>query len=124
MNALPATMLKLIRLERAESHLKYGWPPGALPSLAAEAEALRRELSPDILAAYDRFAKAGSQAVAAVRTGVCQGCEVKLSPVAQTRLRDGIQVVRCEYCGRFLYGAETSAVESHADGAAGLQTSA
>ena len=124
MNALPLTTLKLIRLERAESHLAFGWPPGVLPSLATEAKALRRELSPDILAVYDRFAKAGFQAVVAVRTGVCQGCQVKLAPAALTRLRDSEEVVRCEYCGRFLYRAETPAFESHADSAAAREESA
>lgn len=118
MNALPLTTLKLIRLERAEAHLRFGWPPGVLPALAAEAKALRRELAPDLLAVYDRFARAGFEAVVAVRDGVCQGCRVKLSPVALTELHDGLQVVRCEYCGRFLYGAETPAFESHSSSAA------
>jgi hypothetical protein len=122
-NALPLTTLKLMRLERAESHLKFGWPPGVLPSLAAEAQALRRELPPDILMAYDRFARGGSEAVVAVRAGVCQGCEAKLAPETLNRLHDGSQAVRCQSCGRFLYEADPPALESLADQATDREAS-
>ena len=110
------TILKLIRLERAESHLESGWPRGALASLAATSNALRRELPSDILAVYDRLSGRGLEAVVAVRTGVCQGCRLRLSRASLARLRDSEEIVRCEYCGRFLYVSEDPAVESQVEG--------
>jgi hypothetical protein len=68
-----------------------------------------RDLPANLLADYERIAKARSGiAVAAVSsTAICGGCRVAIRPQAILELRSGGTVLmKCESCGRFLYWQE------------------
>lgn len=100
------TTAKLISLDRAEMFLASGWPPGAQSSLADQAQALRKQIAPHILARYEQIKAQKTNVVVAVVNGVCEGCRSKLSRAALVALDDSPEVACCEHCGRFVYPAE------------------
>ncbi|MGI6036701.1 MAG: zinc ribbon domain-containing protein [Limnochordia bacterium] len=72
-----------------------------------ELRSLRSELlaniPADLLATYSRMReKKRGPVIVGVRKGVCQGCQVSLSPPLLNMLRKGEKVVFCESCGRLL----------------------
>jgi predicted nucleic acid-binding Zn-ribbon protein len=77
-----------------------------LAGVRGERATLAREVSPGILADYERILKArGGLAIVPVMTGVCGGCRVSIRPQAIQELR-GATLMRCESCGRYLYWSE------------------
>jgi hypothetical protein len=79
-----------------------------LDTVRAERQSRARELSPPVLASYDRILKArGGVAVASVSAdAVCGGCRVTIRPQAIQELKSGAELMRCESCGRFLHWQE------------------
>jgi uncharacterized protein len=78
-----------------------------LKKLRAERAGLRSEADGDLLADYDRIAKARKTGLSEVREQECQGCHVRLRPAQWQHLREGT-LMHCESCGRLLYYDEGS----------------
>jgi len=97
------TTAKLITLERTEAFLAHGWPKSSQPAFARQARALRQELPPHILAAYDQLKARHKDAVVGVFEEKCGGCHRPLSKTALARLNAETEITRCEYCGRFIH---------------------
>lgn len=76
-----------------------------LAGVREQRAALARGVAVPLLADYERILKArGGLAVAAVNsTSVCGGCRMSVRPQAILEIRSGIDLLRCESCGRFLY---------------------
>jgi uncharacterized protein len=66
-------------------------------------DALRREISEDILRQYERVAKFRGSGLAEVRDQKCMGCQVMLRPQTYNEVRNGEKVMVCESCSRVYY---------------------
>jgi predicted nucleic acid-binding Zn-ribbon protein len=74
----------------------------------AERGSRAKELSPALLASYERIMKArGGTAVASVgAASICGGCRMSIRPQALMELRSATGLMTCESCGRYLYYSE------------------
>jgi predicted nucleic acid-binding Zn-ribbon protein len=79
-----------------------------LAIVRAERASRAKELSPGLLASYDRIMKArGGTAVASVgAAAICGGCRMSIRPQALMELRVATGLMTCESCGRYLYWQE------------------
>ena len=79
-----------------------------LAIVRAERASRAKELSPGLLASYDRIMKArGGTAVASVGgAAICGGCRMSIRPQALMELRVATGLMTCESCGRYLYWQE------------------
>lgn len=78
---------------------------GEAGGLAAERGRLVAEITPDLLALYEKIRGGpGGQGAAALHQGRCEGCHLTLSPVDLDRFRSAPEdeVLRCEECRRIL----------------------
>ncbi len=66
-------------------------------------DALRHEISEDILRQYERVAKFRGTGLAEVREQKCMGCQVMLRPQTYNEVRNGEKVMICESCSRVYY---------------------
>ena len=101
------TTAKILRLDKIESLVAYGWPKGAVPKLADEARTLRQEIPRPILERYDHLRIERKDPVVPVLDEVCQGCRAHLSQAALAKLEGGDEVACCERCGRFVFASES-----------------
>src|SRR5271166_5511619 len=69
----------------------------------AKRDALRHEISEDILRQYERVAKFRGSGLAEVRDHKCMGCQVMLRPQTYNEVRNGEKVIVCESCQRIYY---------------------
>jgi hypothetical protein len=97
------TTVKLISLQNAEVFLARGWPKGSQTAFAEHARALRHEIPPHIVAAYDQLKAGHKEAVVVVFGGKCGGCHAPLSKTALAGLNAETEINRCEHCERFIY---------------------
>jgi len=79
-----------------------------LESQVAELKARRSEattdIDPEVLAQYDRILRSrGGLALAQVRDGICQGCNMKVTTHDLTIILQSARVVHCRTCSRILY---------------------
>ena len=74
----------------------------------AERGTRAKDLSPALLASYERIMKArGGTAVASVgAASICGGCRMSIRPQALMELRSATGLMTCESCGRYLYYSE------------------
>jgi uncharacterized protein len=78
--------------------------------LAAERTALAAQISPQILAMFDRVMRhRKSAAVVPVVDGRCGACQVRLRPQTVNELRKNEIIFQCESCQRVLYYAPGTA---------------
>ena len=79
-----------------------------LTIVRAERGSRAKELSPALLASYERIMKArGGTAVASVgAASICGGCRMSIRPQALMELRSATGLMTCESCGRYLYYSE------------------
>ena len=76
----------------------------AIGRLAGERAALAAEISPPILAVFDRVLKYRKiSAVAPVRGGRCSACQILIRPQTVNELRRNEIIFQCESCQRILY---------------------
>lgn len=104
------TTTKLITLERTEDFLARDWPAGSPEAATRQAKALRQELPPHIVVAYDEIKLRHKEAVVGVFDNKCGGCHRPLSRTALERLNAETEAGRCEHCGRFIYLAGSHSV--------------
>src|SRR5450759_669700 len=69
----------------------------------AKRDALRHEISEDILRHYERVMKFRGSGLAEVRDHKCMGCQVMLRPQIYNEARNGEKVMACESCQRIYY---------------------
>ncbi|MBZ5616390.1 MAG: hypothetical protein LAO23_20465 [Acidobacteriia bacterium] len=69
----------------------------------AKRDALRREISEDVLRHYERVVKHRGTGLAEVRDHKCMGCQVMLRPQIYNEARSGETVMSCESCQRIYY---------------------
>lgn len=69
-------------------------------------ESLRSNLPSSVLAQHDRLRSRGRRSMAVVRKGVCSGCHMNLPVGIQSEVKRQSSLLRCDYCGRFLFPAE------------------
>jgi predicted nucleic acid-binding Zn-ribbon protein len=69
----------------------------------AKRDALRQEISEDLLRHYERVAKFRGSGLAEVRAQKCMGCQVMLRPQTYNDVTLGEKVMVCESCQRIYY---------------------
>ena len=103
MNAILQTLLKLQNVE-------FGSPLAASTN-EIEAGALRSTIPPAILDHYDRFRARGKKGIALLVNQVCTGCHMSVTTAKLTHVMRGVEVQRCDSCGRYLCLAATAPAE-------------
>lgn len=93
----------------ALQELQFG--PGSKNNFARISQ-LRRDISTDLLAKYDRLATRGKKPVSLVRNGVCTHCHIRLAIGVVFQLTQGRGAI-CDACGRFLR-LEDACTRAHA----------
>ena len=76
----------------------------ATTTLAADRAALAAEISPQVLALFDRLLRhRKTSAVAPIRDGRCSACQVRVRPQTAQEIRRNDAVHQCDSCQRILY---------------------
>jgi len=97
------TTAKLVALDQAERFLDHGWATHSQVEFELLAKALRGEIPPHLVTAYDRLKLEHKEPVVGVCHKKCDGCHASLSPTALARLSKEHEASNCEQCGRFIY---------------------
>ena len=98
-----------IDAERAALAVQLSEAGAAIGTLAAARAALAAEISPPILALFERVLKyRKTAAVTPVRAGRCSTCQILLRPQTVNELRRNEIFYQCESCQRILYYEEVA----------------
>jgi predicted nucleic acid-binding Zn-ribbon protein len=73
-------------------------------------ESLRGSVPLHVLLQHDRLRARGRRSVAEARNGVCSGCHMNLPSGTMLEVKRESSLVKCDYCGRFLFLAKEEAV--------------
>jgi predicted nucleic acid-binding Zn-ribbon protein len=93
-----------IETERAALAAQLVEAAAAIGTLAAERAALAAEISPPVLALFERVLKyRKTAAVTPVRGGRCSTCQILLRPQTVNEIRRNEIIYQCESCLRILY---------------------
>ncbi len=98
------------RLDEGVVRAKLAKVEQELAGVRSERQGRAKDLSPGLLASYERIMKArGGTAVASVTpAAICGGCRMSIRPQALLELRNATGLMNCENCGRYLYWQETA----------------
>ena len=91
-------MADLLALQKLQFDVR-----GRTAASQAEAEKLRAQIPPPILAHYERFILRGKKGVALARNGVCSGCHLGITRGKLVELSSTNEVQKCDNCGCYLY---------------------
>jgi len=87
------------QLQERQSELNH-----KVADLAAQRPVLTGAIDQDDLDIYDNlYRRKAGRAVAAVKNGVCQACNLANSASQLQRARTGTELIYCSTCGRILY---------------------
>jgi predicted nucleic acid-binding Zn-ribbon protein len=93
-----------IEAERATLAAQLAEAGAAIGTLAAERAALAAQISPPILALFERVLKyRKTSAVTPVRAGRCSTCQILIRPQTVNELRRNEIIYQCASCQRILY---------------------
>jgi len=93
-----------VAAERAALGASLVQAEAAAARLATERDALAAQISPPVLAIFDKVLKYRKvSAVVPIREGRCGACQVRLRPQTVNELRRNEIVFQCESCQRILY---------------------
>ncbi len=76
-----------------------------LRELGKHAELIREELDEALLARFDKLMERYGFAVAEVREGACQGCNMRIATQISHAIEDSNDIYVCENCGKYLVSA-------------------
>lgn len=101
------TLQRLTELNRLEDEGAMTRRSGC-SALDSEAliESLRANIPLNVLVQHDRLRVRGRQSVAEVRNAVCSGCHMSLPIGTLAEAKRESVLVKCDYCGRFVFLAE------------------
>jgi predicted nucleic acid-binding Zn-ribbon protein len=90
--------------ERAALAVQLVEAEAAIVRLTSERAALAAEISPPVMAIFDRVLRYRKiAAVAPVRGGRCSACQILIRPQTVNELRRNEIIFQCESCQRILY---------------------
>jgi predicted nucleic acid-binding Zn-ribbon protein len=92
-----------IEREKSEAREKTAEDQKLLSEWQGKRDALRANVTPDLLRHYDRVAKFRKTGLSEVRDHKCMACQVMLRPQTYNEVRSGDRVVICDSCQRILY---------------------
>lgn len=73
-------------------------------ALKAERKGIVEHIDPKWLARYERILNhRGGEAIVEISNGGCLGCNMALPPQTVQNVKQGRDIVMCDYCGRFLH---------------------
>ncbi|MBN2409708.1 MAG: PTS sugar transporter subunit IIA [Candidatus Aminicenantes bacterium] len=76
-----------------------------LKELRKHAELIREELDEALLTRFDKLMERYGFAVAEVRDGACQGCNMRIATQMSSAIEDSNDIYICENCGKYLVAA-------------------
>ena len=92
-----------IEREKAEARGVTAKDEAELAEWNAKRDGLRKGISPQHLAYYDRVAGVRKTALAEARDHKCSACQVMLRPQTYNEVRTNEQIIACDSCQRLLY---------------------
>ena len=69
-------------------------------------EKIRKDIPEEYLKQFDNTLKQKKIAVCKIVGEVCSGCKMKVSAMTMDNIKKGIEMVKCDNCGRILYKDE------------------
>jgi predicted nucleic acid-binding Zn-ribbon protein len=97
------TQSALIEKEKAEVRARSEEDEKALAVWLAKRTELRKEISAETLAHYDRILPARKTALAEAIAQKCVACNVMLRPQKYDEIRSNTQIITCDSCSRILF---------------------
>jgi predicted nucleic acid-binding Zn-ribbon protein len=97
------TQSALIEKEKAEVRARSEEDEKALVGWQAQRGELRKEISADTLAHYDRILPVRKTALAEAISQKCIACNVVLRPQKYDEIRSNTQIITCDSCSRILF---------------------
>ena len=96
---------KAVEKQKAEARARTAEDEAALKRALGEREDAAKQVSAQVLAAYERLRTRNKDgvAIAEVVDGQCAACHMVLRPQLLVEVRSGESVVACENCRRLLY---------------------
>ena len=77
---------------------------------SAKRDELRKAISADTLAHYDRVSKFRGSGLAVEKNGMCMGCRVYLRPQVLQHVHTNSEIIACDQCQRILYSEAPAVV--------------
>lgn len=92
-----------------------------LAEVVKEREGLAAKVNPSLLKAYERVSKRGrGAAVSKLENDRCESCNMLIRPHLIQRLRQGDEIISCEFCNAILYEADEAVTLEDPAGEAGV----
>lgn len=77
-----------------------------IDNMGKKIEALEEKIDEDLLTEYNRVKESRGSGIAELKDSICLGCNIKISTLAEERIRNTKEIFHCESCGRMLYHKE------------------